>query len=213
MADISHLHLLPKLTFDVKDFPPAVIVIHYLRPCIMTNNASSSEKHPETAGPANIVPLIPPTDANLVTLDGLDDPHNPKNWSARKKWLAFVPMSMFNLLSSMYSATVAPALLAIGEDLGFPSNTLLILSLSVFFLGTAIVPLFTAPVSEMIGRVPVLLTMNVVYIVFNTACGAAKSPTQLIIFRFLAGLGAAGPYGVSIPTLPPNYLQYLTPEI
>ncbi|EIT80022.1 synaptic vesicle transporter SVOP [Aspergillus oryzae 100-8] len=163
----------------------------------MTNNASSSEKHPETAGPANIVPLIPPTDANLVTLDGLDDPHNPKNWSARKKWLAFVPMSMFNLLSSMYSATVAPALLAIGEDLGFPSNTLLILSLSVFFLGTAIVPLFTAPVSEMIGRVPVLLTMNVVYIVFNTACGAAKSPTQLIIFRFLAGLGAAGPYGVT----------------
>ncbi|QRD84450.1 major facilitator superfamily domain-containing protein [Aspergillus flavus] len=153
MADISHLHLLPKFTFDVKDSPPAVIVIHYLH-----------------------------------------DPHNPKNWSARNKWLAFVPMSMFNLLSSMSSATVAPGLSAIGEDLGFPSNTLLILSLSVFFLGTAIVPLFTAPVSEMIGRVPVLLTMNVVYIVFNTACGAAKSPTQLIIFRFLAGLGAAGPY-------------------
>ncbi|KAJ1711993.1 major facilitator superfamily domain-containing protein [Aspergillus flavus] len=162
----------------------------------MMNNASSSEKHPETAGPANIIPLIPPTDPDLVTLDGPDDPHNPKNWSARKKWLAFVPMSMFNLLSSMSSATVAPALSAIGEDLGFPSKTLLILSLSVFFLGTAIVPLFTAPVSEMIGSVPVLLTMNVAYIVFNTACGAAKSPTQLIIFRFLAGLGAAGPYGI-----------------
>lgn len=183
----------------LKNFPPAVIVIHYLRPCIMTNNASSSEKHPETAGPGNIVPLIPPTDPNLVTLDGPDNPHNPKNWSARKKWLAFVPMSMFNLLSSMSSATVAPGLSAIGEDLGFPSNTLLILSLSVFFLGTAIVPLFTAPVSEMIGRVPVPLTMNVVYIVFNTACGAAKSPTQLIIFRFLAGLGAAGPYWRQYP--------------
>ncbi|KOC12561.1 hypothetical protein AFLA70_215g002441 [Aspergillus flavus AF70] len=53
----------------------------------------------------------------------------------------------------MSSATVALALSAIGEDLGFPSNTLLILSLSVFFLGTAIVPLFTGPVSEMIGRI------------------------------------------------------------
>ncbi|KAE8135383.1 major facilitator superfamily domain-containing protein [Aspergillus pseudotamarii] len=162
----------------------------------MANNASSSEKYPETAGPANIVPLIPPTDPNLVTWDGPDDRQNPKNWPARKKWMVFVPMSLYNLLSSMSSATVAPALSTIGEDLGFPSNTLLILSLSIFFLGSAIVPLFTAPVSEMIGRVPVLLTMNVVYIVFNTACGAAKSPTQLILFRFLAGLGAAGPYGI-----------------
>ncbi|KAE8163711.1 major facilitator superfamily domain-containing protein [Aspergillus tamarii] len=162
----------------------------------MANNSLSLEEYLETAGPANIVALIPPTDPNLVTWDGPDDHDNPKNWPARKKWMVFVPMSLYNLLSSMSSATVAPALSTIGEDLGFPSNTLLILSLSVFFLGSAIVPLFTAPVSEMIGRVPVLLAMNVIYIVFNTACGAAKSPTQLILFRFLAGLGAAGPYGI-----------------
>ncbi|KNG91035.1 hypothetical protein ANOM_000758 [Aspergillus nomiae NRRL 13137] len=154
------------------------------------------EKNPETTGPGNLAPLIPPTDPNLVTWDGPDDPQNPKNWPARRKWMVFVPMSLYNLLSSMSSATVAPALSAIHEDLGFPSTTLLILSLSVFFLGSAIVPLFTAPISEMIGRVSVLLTMNVIYIVFNTACGAAKSPTQLIIFRFLSGLGAAGPYGI-----------------
>ncbi|KAB8257598.1 putative MFS transporter [Aspergillus pseudonomiae] len=110
--------------------------------------------------------------------------------------MVFVPTSLYNLLSSMSSTTVAPALSAIHEDLCFSSTTLLILSLSVFFLGSAIVPLVTAPDSEMIGRVPVLLTMNVIYIVFNTACGAAKSPTQLIIFRFLSGLGAAGPYGI-----------------
>ncbi|OGM48423.1 MFS transporter [Aspergillus bombycis] len=178
----------------------------------MSNNVSSSQKHPESSGLANLVPLIPPTGPNLVTWDGPADPQNPKNWPARRKWIVFVPISLYNMLSSMSSATVAPALSAIHEDLSFSSTTLLILSLSVFFLGSAIVPLFTAPISEMIGRVPVLLTMNVIYIVFNTACGAAKSPTQLIIFRFLAGLGAAGPYGVGIPIVTPIYLHCL-PDI
>ncbi|KAB8228940.1 major facilitator superfamily domain-containing protein [Aspergillus alliaceus] len=160
----------------------------------MANSSSSPEKRADNNVPGGLIPLVP--DPNLVTWEGPDDPQNPKNWPATRKWMTFVPMSFYNLLSSMSSATVAPALSAISEDLGFPSKTLLILSLSIFYLGSAIVPLFTAPISEMAGRVPVLLAMNVIYIVFNTACGAAKSPTQLIIFRFLAGLGAAGPYGI-----------------
>lgn len=40
----------------------------------MANNASPSEKNPETTGPANLVPLIPPTDPNLVTWDGIPQP-------------------------------------------------------------------------------------------------------------------------------------------
>jgi hypothetical protein len=123
----------------------------------MATELSPSEKHAGDIVPAGIVPLIPPTDPNLVTWDGPDDPENPKNWRSSRKWMAFVPMSLYNLLSSMPSVTVAPALSAIYEDFGLRSNTLLILSLSVYFLGSAIVPLFTAPISEMIGRVPVLI--------------------------------------------------------
>ncbi|KAB8077643.1 major facilitator superfamily domain-containing protein [Aspergillus leporis] len=119
----------------------------------MATELSPSEKHAGDIVPAGIVPLIPPTDPNLVTWDGPDDPENPKNWRSSRKWMAFVPMSLYNLLSSMPSVTVAPALSAIYEDFGFRSNTLLILSLSVYFLGSAIVPLFTAPISEMIGRI------------------------------------------------------------
>lgn len=46
---------------------------------------------------------------------------------------------------------MAPALDVIQRDLHLKSTTLVILSLSVFLLGTAVVPLFTAPLSEFLG--------------------------------------------------------------
>lgn len=93
---------------------------------------------------------------------------------------------------------MAPALNAIQQDLHFKSPLLGILSLSVFILGTAVVPLFTAPLSEVFGRTLVLQSTNILYIIFNTLCGVAKTQNQLIVFRFLAGLGGAGPFAVSI---------------
>ncbi|KAH3464355.1 hypothetical protein KXV78_000279 [Aspergillus fumigatus] len=110
-----------------------------------------------------------------VTWDGPNDPENPKNWPASRKWMVFIPMSLFNLLSSMSSATVAPALEAIADDLKIRSQTLLIMSLSVYLLGSAIVPLVSSPLSEMYGRVIILSASNIVYIIFNTLCGIAKT--------------------------------------
>lgn len=96
---------------------------------------------------------------------------------------------------------MAPALASISVDLHFQSTPLAILSLSVFFLGQAVVPLFTAPLSEVFGRSVVLQSCNLFYIVFNTLCGNAKTQNQLITFRFLAGLGGAGPFAVSCHTV------------
>lgn len=75
----------------------------------------------------------------------------------------------------MSSATVAPALEAIADDLKIRSQTLLIMSLSVYLLGSAIVPLVSSPLSEMYGRVIILFASNIVYIIFNTLCGIAKT--------------------------------------
>lgn len=133
-----------------------------------------------------------------VAWAGPNDPENPKNWPTSRKWTTILPMSLFNFLSSMSSATMAPALDAIQQDLHFQSSLLVILSLSVFLLGTAVIPLITAPLSEVFGRSIVLQSTNLFYIIFNTLCGAAKTQNQLIVFRFLAGLGGAGPFAVSL---------------
>ncbi|KAL4977330.1 putative MFS transporter [Aspergillus desertorum] len=138
----------------------------------------------------------PARDPNLVSWNGPDDPEHPKNWSKFRKWTSIVPMSLFNFLSSMSSATMAPALTRIHDDLGFSSTYLSILSLTVFLLGSAFIPLITAPLSEVFGRSLVLQSMNLLYIIFNTLCGAANTPNQLIAFRFLAGIGGAGPFAI-----------------
>ena len=92
---------------------------------------------------------------------------------------------------------MAPALNTIQQELHFTSSLLVILSLTVFLLGTAVIPLVTAPLSEVFGRSLVLQSANMFYLLFNTVCGAAKNQNQLIAFRFLAGLGGAGPFAVS----------------
>lgn len=103
---------------------------------------------------------------------------------------------------------MAPALDSIQQDLQFSSSTMGVISLSVYLLGVAIVPLFTAPLSEVFGRMIVLQVTDMFFIIFNTLCGIAKTPNQLIGFRFLAGLGGAGANTVSIyvslqSTMPP----------
>ncbi|BCS18491.1 putative MFS transporter [Aspergillus puulaauensis] len=147
--------------------------------------------------PANDKGSAPtPSDPNLVTWNGPDDPEHPKNWTPFQKWTSIIPMSLFNFLSSMSSATMAPALTSIHSDLGFTSTTLSILSLTIFVLGSAFIPLMTAPLSEVFGRSFVLQSMNLFYILFNTLCGAATSPNELIVFRFFAGIGGAGPFAI-----------------
>jgi hypothetical protein len=59
-----------------------------------------------------------PNDPNLVTWDGPDDPKNPKNWKFSKKWAAMFIVSLFALISPVSSSLVAPALDAIGDELG-----------------------------------------------------------------------------------------------
>ncbi|OOF98554.1 hypothetical protein ASPCADRAFT_162116 [Aspergillus carbonarius ITEM 5010] len=160
---------------------------------------TSSHGYPASQSPP-LQPLMelppdrpdPDHDPDLVTWDGPQDPDNPKNWPPVKKWTTVIPMSLFNFLSSMSSATMAPALDSIQQDLHFSSNMLAVLSLSVFLLGMAIVPLFAAPLSEVFGRVVVLQVSDLFYILFNALCGVAKTPAQLIGFRLLAGLGGAG---------------------
>lgn len=88
---------------------------------------------------------------------------------------------------------VAPALSAIGTEFNITNEVILSLTLSIFVLAYAVGPLFLGPISEIVGRVKVLQISNLLYLFFNLGCGLAQSTTQLIIFRFLAGLGGSAP--------------------
>ena len=91
---------------------------------------------------------------------------------------------------------VAPALDLIARELHIISSLQTNLVLSIFVLAYAIGPLIIAPLSEIYGRVHVLQSFNFVFLVFNLACGFAKTKEQLMLFRFLSGVGGSAPLAI-----------------
>jgi MFS family permease len=91
---------------------------------------------------------------------------------------------------------VTPALEDIGDQFDIPPGFMQQLVMSIFLLGYAQGPFVLAPLSEIFGRVTVLQYANLIYLVFNTACGFAQSKTQILVFRFLSGIGGSAPQAV-----------------
>ncbi|KAL4964978.1 MFS transporter [Aspergillus stella-maris] len=136
------------------------------------------------------------SDQNLVTWTGTTDPEVPKNWTPGRKWLTLVLVSSFTFMSPLSSSVVAPSLPAIGQDLHIPTGFQQTIAMSVFILAYAVGPLFFGPLCEIYGRIVVLQTTNAFYLVFNLCCGFAKTKVQLIVFRFLSGLGGSAPQAI-----------------
>ncbi|EMC91832.1 hypothetical protein BAUCODRAFT_152196 [Baudoinia panamericana UAMH 10762] len=133
---------------------------------------------------------------NQVTWDGPDDEENPKNWKNNRKWAAVLVVSSFTFISPVSSTMVAPALPNMAADLGITNQVLSQMMLSIFVLAYAIGPLFLGPLSEVYGRVPVLQLGNIFFLIFNLVCGFAQTGAQMLVFRFLAGIGGSAPLAI-----------------
>ena len=133
-----------------------------------------------------------------VTWDGPNDPTNPRNWSPGRKWLVTFVASSFTFIAPLSSSMISPALPAISEEFHITNGVVEILVISIFVLGFAIGPLCLGPLSEVYGRRIVLQASNVMFLIFNTACGGCRTTAQIIIFRFLSGVGGSAPLAVSL---------------
>ncbi|KAK3631718.1 hypothetical protein LTR56_016674 [Elasticomyces elasticus] len=135
-------------------------------------------------------------DPNMISWQGESDPENPKNWQTRRKWAAVLVVSSFTFISPVSSSMVAPALPAMDVDLGITNQVTSQMLLSIFILAYAVGPLFLGPLSEVYGRVIVLQLANLFFLIFNLACGFARTGAQMLVFRFLAGLGGSAPLAI-----------------
>ena len=88
---------------------------------------------------------------------------------------------------------IAPAVPAMSKELGIKTEITAEMSLSIFILAYAIGPLFLGPLSEVYGRARVMQCANMFYLVWNFACGWAYTIPEIMVFRFLAGLGGSAP--------------------
>ncbi|KAJ3907516.1 MFS general substrate transporter [Lentinula edodes] len=139
----------------------------------------------------------PTKETILVQWNGPKDPDNPRNWSKKKRWTVTLVVSLFTFISPVASSISSPALPQISSDLHIrPGSILENMSLSIFVLAYALGPLFWGPLSELYGRLIILQVSNIWFLVFNSICPLARTPAQMLIFRFLAGFGGAAPQSI-----------------
>ena len=91
---------------------------------------------------------------------------------------------------------VAPSLDTIATEFNITAGFEKALVMSIFLLAYAVGPFILGPLSEIYGRVVVLQSANMVFLLFNTICGFARSKEQMMAFRFLSGLGGSAPQAV-----------------
>jgi DHA1 family bicyclomycin/chloramphenicol resistance-like MFS transporter len=82
-----------------------------------------------------------------------------------------------------------PALSAIGSSLGVSAGNAG-LTISAFMLGYAVAPPFCGPVSDRIGRRPIILGAVALFAVASFGCAASHSLATLLIWRAAQGMGA-----------------------
>jgi hypothetical protein len=145
---------------------------------------------------ASTLPSPSPSDNDppiLITWHSPLSPPNPQHWSPARKWTIVAVSSALTFLSVASSATMAPDLTRIGAALGIDpgDSSAHAMLLSVFLLSGAVGPLAFAPLSEVVGRLPVLHASSLLFGVFNLACAHARTPAQMLAFRFFAGFGSS----------------------
>ncbi|KAI8618117.1 MFS multidrug transporter [Chytriomyces sp. MP71] len=129
--------------------------------------------------------------------DDVEQLINPRAWPRSKKWRAVAFASLYTFISPISSSMVAPALPDMARDLGIHTKIEIEMSLSIFVLAYAFGPLFLGPLSEIYGRYSILQASLWFFVIFNTACGLATTKDQMLVFRFLAGLGGSAPIALA----------------
>lgn len=101
-------------------------------------------------------------------------------------------LALLIALGPMSTDMYLPSLPAIGTALAADHNAVQ-LTLSGFLVGFAIGQVLYGPISDRLGRKPVLAAGLILYGVASALCAFAWSIEALIAARFLQALGAAGP--------------------
>jgi len=91
-----------------------------------------------------------------------------------------------------------PALDIIGHSLGTTSNSENQLLIIMIFLGLGIGPLLFGPISDSLGRKPIVYVGFIIFIIASFICINAQSIEVMIAGRILQGIGLSAPRTISI---------------
>lgn len=100
-------------------------------------------------------------------------------------------LTLLSALSALTLNAIIPSLPAMSRDLA-ARESVVALAISGYMLVSALFQLALGPVSDRIGRRPVVLSAMAVYVVASAGCMLAQDVTALLAFRALQGVVVAG---------------------
>ncbi|KAJ6180873.1 MFS multidrug transporter [Penicillium mononematosum] len=154
---------------------------------------ASTENNQNSNGEYQIVEL---SQNELLVEFQEDSPKNPPNWAFSKKFYNAVVGLFIVLNSGISSALPSNAVPAIMQDFHESGDQQKVLPTAVFLIGYVIGPLLFSPLSETIGRKPVLLWSFTVFVLATLGCALAPNWSSLLVFRTICGLAGAAPQTV-----------------
>ncbi|MBJ7549646.1 multidrug effflux MFS transporter [Marinomonas ostreistagni] len=122
--------------------------------------------------------------------------HIPQSDMGVKEFTVLVALLMSIVAISIDA--LLPALGLIGHDFKATDSNQPQLLISLLFLGMAIGQLIAGPLSDALGRKPILFAGFALYLAGTVFCFFAPTLSELMIGRFIQGLGVSGPYIAAI---------------
>ncbi|KAJ6109379.1 MFS multidrug transporter [Penicillium sp. IBT 16267x] len=118
---------------------------------------------------------------------------NPNNWSFNKKLYSAVLGLLIALNSGISSSLPSNAVPTIMKDFNVSGDGQKVLPTAIFLIGYCVGPLGWSPLSETIGRQPILFWTFTVFVLGTLACAFAPNWPALLVFRVICGTMAAAP--------------------
>ncbi|KAJ5359104.1 major facilitator superfamily domain-containing protein [Penicillium cataractarum] len=126
-----------------------------------------------------------------------DSTADPTNWTLKKKIYNAVVGLFIVLNSGVSSSLPSNAVPTIMQDFGLSEDGQKVLPTAIFLIGYCVGPLVWSPLSETVGRRPVLFWTFTVFVLGTLGCAFAPNWAALLIFRVICGTMAAAPQTVS----------------
>ncbi|RCX07790.1 multidrug effflux MFS transporter [Marinomonas foliarum] len=124
----------------------------------------------------------------------MENAHNDTSSSGMGSKEFTLLVALLMSITAISIDALLPALGIIGKELGAVTANQPQLLISMLFLGLAMGQLICGPLSDSLGRRPILFCGFTIYLVGTVVCYKADSLEMLMLGRFIQGLGVAGPY-------------------
>jgi DHA1 family bicyclomycin/chloramphenicol resistance-like MFS transporter len=131
----------------------------------------------------------------------MDDKHNPPDKIPGDKAPGVEFVILLALTISMVALAIdsmLPALAEISSDLGVSNPNDRQMVITVLFAGFGIAQILYGPISDSVGRKPVIYAGFIVFILGSILCLISTDFSAMLVGRFLQGFGAAGPRTVVV---------------